>query len=264
MQLKSHTMPPQANALLDLVRAISGTSLAGLYLHGSFVGSGLQELSDLDFILVVKRPLSEAERQAFLRDLLSLSAHHPARVTKQRCLDVLCVTANELQRPSYPGHCEFIYGEWLREGFEAGAALAPFIDPVVTLLVAQAREEAVPLHGPPLADLADQSVELLVPRALLDSLAPLLADLQWDQRNVLLTLARMLRTAIIGDFVSKDAAALWAAERLPSAAAHTLRQCGLAYRGKLTDWQARPDDAEELADHLGQKITEALTSKHRL
>jgi hypothetical protein len=58
-----------------------------------------------------------------------------------------------------------------------------------------------------------------------DELPSLVADLESDTRNVLLTLARMWTTVATGRIVSKDAAAAWALERLPPSARARSRAC---------------------------------------
>lgn len=254
-----HNTPPQARAVLSMCQRLLGSNLVGVYLHGSFVASGLRPLSDLDFLVVSAHPLSAFCRSQFLRRLLSLSARQPSGPNSPRCLDIFTMTTGELRKPSYPAKSEFIYGEWLRKGFEGGDALVPFVDPVVTLMIAQARPEAISLYGPPLHDLVPRLPRSHVAKALADSLQPLLDNLKGDERNVLLTLARMWRTASERDFIAKDAAAFWAADRLPPPTARILRQCGLAYQGRyIDDWQSQRADAEQAAVILKGLILASL------
>jgi hypothetical protein len=55
------------------------------------------------------------------------------------------------------------------------------------------------------------------------------------ERNVLLTLARMWRTAVTGEFVPKDAASTWAAAHLPGEPGDLLERAGRAYAGDPGD-----------------------------
>jgi hypothetical protein len=66
------------------------------------------------------------------------------------------------------------------------------------------------------------------------ALPSLLDNLIGDERNVLLTLARMWRTAT-GEFVTKDAAAEWAISRLPEQIAEVLICARDAYLGRTKD-----------------------------
>lgn len=252
-------LPVQAATLVALCKSLLGSDLVGVYLHGSFIGGGLRPLSDLDFLVVSKHRLSDFRRSLFLSRLLKLSARHPSGAQAPRCLDILMICAGDLRKPSYPARCEFIYGEWLRAGFEHGEKLMPLADPVVTLMIAQARPEAIALHGAPLDHLMPRVPALHVPCALLESLHPLLDTLIGDERNVLLTLARMWRTATTGEFVAKDVAAFWAADQLPASVARTIRNCGLAYQGRYADdWRMYQKEVREAADTLRDILLAAL------
>ena len=101
--------------------------------------------ADLDFLVVCKHPISNFRRSQFLSRLMTLSARYPSGSRSPGCLDVLMIRAIDLTNPPYPARCEFIYGEWLRPGFEQGKTLLPLAEPVVTLMIAQARLEALPL-----------------------------------------------------------------------------------------------------------------------
>src|SRR5690606_34256793 len=105
---------------------------------------------------------------------------------------------------AYPPRSEFIYGEWLRDAFEAGEVPKPTRDPELTVLIAQARQEAKPLIGPEAAELLPIVPPALLYRAIGDALPALLDNLAGDERNVLLTLTRMWRTLSTGEIVPKD------------------------------------------------------------
>jgi hypothetical protein len=255
----SRDTPAQAAGFVALCQELLGSDTVGVYLHGSYVAQGFQPQSDLDLLLVADKPISDSILAQFLERLLNLSARHPTGGSNPRCLDILAVTTHELAAPAYPGHCQFLYGEWLRQGFEAGGALSPFADPVVTLLLAQAWQEAEPVFGPPFQTLARPLPPEHLPWALRDSLPALLADLRGDERNVLLTLARMWRTVAEGDFVSKDAAADWVAARLPAEHATVMLDAGRAYRGEITDdWALRQPEAEATAAYLRDQLVALL------
>jgi len=77
---------------------------------------------------------------------------------------------------------------------------------------------------------------------------------------VLLTLARMWRTAATGAFVPKDAAAAWAAARLPSAQGAWLELAGRAYVGaRADDWHGREAVVAALTERLRWEIERACS-----
>lgn len=259
---KSNIVPAQAMRFLDICHDLLGEAVLAVYLHGSIVKSVLGPQSDLDLLLVTTEKLSDADRASFLAQLVKLSARHPSGPNDPRCLDVLAVTATELSKPSYPARSEFIYGEWLRGGYDSGEPLLPVTDPVVTLMIAQAYQEAQIIYGPPLASMMSPIPRPQIDQALLHSLHPLLDNLVGDERNVILTLARMWRTSADGEFVGKDAAAEWAAERSPADIAETVRNCGRAYKGEFKDeWPAHEPQASKAATYLGERVVEILKGR---
>ena len=68
-------MPPKTSALLEKLKSelteILTDNLVGIYLHGSYVlGSYNKQVSDLDYIVVVKQPLSPTEKLALMTKIL--------------------------------------------------------------------------------------------------------------------------------------------------------------------------------------------------
>lgn len=133
----------------------------------------------------------------------------------------------------------------------------PHTDPEYRLLLAQARLQAVALLVTNAARrLPDTSPEQ-VRQAMARALPALLQGLHGDERNVLLTLARMWRTAQAGDFLDKAQAASWAIAQLPAQLAGTLEYARRAYLGQLMDdWSDKQAQAGQLARVLRERIGE--------
>lgn len=249
----------QLQAALALVQEILNLDLQALYLHGSAVAGGLRPQSDLDILAVVDAPLSDEQRQDLIAALLSISAPHPATPGGPRCIELVVCRLADLQRNEHPAKVEFIYGEWLRDAFREGYLSDAAADPEYTLLLAQARQQAQLLWGRDvLADVPVTPIEH-IRQAMRDGVEPLYEGLRGDERNVLLTLARMWRTGVHGDFVTKEQAAEWAIPRLPAELAKTLEYARLAYIGEVLDrWDTRGTEAERLAQALLGNIKQAL------
>lgn len=244
---------------MALLQRILGDGLLGAYLHGSAVTGGLRPQSDIDLLAVVDAALTASQRKALLMDLLRLSGRHPAAAGAPRCLEVMVFCRADLARGAYPARAEFVYGEWLRGAFEAGEQPIPERDPEYSLILAQARQEAIPLLGPPLAELLPDVPAEHVRQAMRDVLPGLLDGLSGDERNVLLTLARMFYTASTGKFVTKDAAASWAIPRIPDPDAMMLDHARRAYLGEVADdWTDQGNVARQLAEQLGEFVSDAL------
>ena len=233
--------------------------LLGIYIHGSALDGALKPQSDIDLLAVIKNPLSAEERSKLLAALMQLSGRHPAQDIHERCLEVMIFIQAELAANEFPARVEFVYGEWLRDSFEAGEVPLPNNDPEYTLVLAQAYSEAFSLYGPPAQTLLPQITSEHIKDAMRILLPSLVEGLGGDERNVLLTLARMLYTATTGRFTSKDQAAAWAKPLLSEAAADLLSYACLAYLGAvLDDWTDRRSQTVCLTDELTRRISALL------
>ena len=74
---RAHPDDPRVRILLHHIAAACrntlGDTLAGVYVHGSLAfGCFCWTQSDIDFLVAVRRPLSQAQKEALLRALLAL------------------------------------------------------------------------------------------------------------------------------------------------------------------------------------------------
>jgi aminoglycoside 9-adenylyltransferase len=252
-------VPDEAVAALDAVEAVLGRPALGAILSGSAVDGGLRPLSDVDLLVVVEDAPDDVARRRLAVELMRLSGRYGGG-GPVRPLDVTLVRHADVVPWRYPPTRAFAYGEWLRAAYEAFAGPAPGPHPDVAIALAQARAIGVALRGPAARDLLDPVPEADLRRALLDALPELLGDLRGDERNVLLTLARMWQTAATGEFVPKDAAAVWAAARLPSGQGAWLELAGRAYVGACADdWQGREAVVAALSERLRAEIERACS-----
>lgn len=252
----SRAAPPvEALAASSIAEKLLGSSLLAVYLHGSAASGRLRPQSDVDLLAIVDEPLTASLREALARALMRISALHPARPGGPRCVELTILLKSGLS--AHPIRSEFVYGEWLRDAFEAGRIAGPGFDPDHTLTIARARDEAIAIMGPPAREMLPPVPREVVRRAMRETLPGLRDALAGDERNVLLTLARMWRSAAIGDFVAKDEAAEWAAALVPDGVAKPLLDARDAYRrGGGDDWRGR--EASLAADHLRRAIADLL------
>jgi predicted nucleotidyltransferase len=229
-----------------------------VYLHGSAVSGGLRPQSDVDLLVVTERPMTDAMRASLLAALMRTSGRYPASPDGPRCVKPMVFLMSHLSAMAYPARSAFIYGEWLRDAFEAGEVPRPVSEPEFTLVLAQARQEARVLVGPAAAELLPPIPDDHVRQAMRDVLPSLLANLTGDERNVLLALARMWRTATTGEFVTKDAAE-WAIPRPRDDIAAVLVCARDAYRGRTNDtWETHQTEVRQAASYLYHRIAELL------
>jgi streptomycin 3"-adenylyltransferase len=248
-------VPEEARQALPVLEHCLGDSLVAVHLHGSAMGNGLRPLSDVDLLAVVNRPTTPEVRKLLVEALLPVSGRYPAPPGASRPIELTVLLLADLQPAPYPARVEFVYGEWLRADFETGAVPEPNADPGHTLLLAQARSEAQALKGAALPELLAPIPPSDVRRAIGEALPSLVGNLKGDERNVLLTLARMWRTLSSGEFVPKDVAARWAAAQLPAGPSALLSLAADGYLGAARDdWNGRERDVEELVDLLRGRI----------
>ncbi len=251
-------IPVEARQGLALLKELPGVSLAGVYLHGSAAMGGLQRDSDVDVLAALGSGLPELSRKRLTDGLLLLSGK-PGSGSAARPLEVIAVNLPDLVPWRYPPRREYLYGEWLREGFRRGEVPEPADDPDLALILAQAMQHSVPLTGPDITDILPPIPPSDVRAAMRDSLPGLMASVWGDERNVLLTLARMWYTAETGGFAAKDAAARWALPRLPEDGAALLDTAARAYRGETADhWAGRGPEVAALARELAEAVTSCL------
>lgn len=253
------SIPPEATKALPLLKHRLGSSLAAVYLHGSAVAEGLRKRSDVDLLVIVSKALSAPVRARLSADLMKVSGLYPRDPVGRRPLEVMIVRLADLEQMPYPARAEFVYGEWLRGALESGAVPQAEASPEFTLLLAQARGEAVPLVGPSIVDMVPDIPSDVIRRAIGDLLPELVESFEGDERNVLLTLARMWRTLGTGQFVSKDSAADWAGPQLSDQAAGTLALARDAYLGDGNDdLHIRRTEVSQTVEEIRERILAIL------
>ncbi|WP_411112472.1 aminoglycoside adenylyltransferase family protein [Streptomyces sp. 029-5] len=245
---------PGTEDIVGLVRQVLGADVVGGYLHGSAVLGGLRPHSDIDVLVVVRRPTTPRERRALVDGLLEISGQK-ARHGPARPVELTVVVQSDVNPWSYPPRCDFQYGEWLREAYERGLTPSPAPSPDLAPLITMVLLGQAPLTGPPPDDvLAPVPHEDLV-RGIVDGVPDLLAELGSDTRNVLLTLARVWMTVATGSVASKDAAAAWALARLPAEHRPPLARARAVYLG---DEEERWDDLLPYTDALAAHVVAAI------
>ena len=220
----------------------------GFYLTGSAAMAGLRPDSDIDLVLVTQRSLSRAERRALLTLLLKISG---ASGGLARPVELTCVALPDVVPWAYPPTCDLLYGEWLRPAFAGGAIPEPHLSSDLAVMLTALHRHFRVLRGSVPSEIIDPVPDADVRQAILDSLPSLLTDLVGDERNVLLTLARMLVTISTGQIVSKDEAARRVESVLPEPARSILNEAAESYLGLVHgDWSAQQPQVQQTAAHL--------------
>ncbi len=251
-------IPKEAMQALNMIEELLGSSAVAVYLYGSAVVGGLRKDSDVDVMTVINHGLSEISRRNLADRLLAISGK-VGNADFLRPLEVTVIRHDDVVPWKYPPKKEFIYGEWLRGIFEQGRIPEPAYDPDLTIILSQVRYSSIALLGGDASEILTSVPMADIKRAMKDCLPDLMHNLKGDERNVILTLARMWVTAATGEFLPKDEAAKWAIPHLPKEQASLLELAGKAYRGEYVDlWENLDLEVAALVHHLKKEIAYCL------
>ena len=245
--------------LVDHLRSRRPGDTVGIYLYGSAVAGGLRPDSDIDLLVLARRSLSTTERESLTRLLLSTSGWRGHRTPfpeagDRRPIELTILVVGEDHPWVAQPHYDYQYGEWLRADISAGHMLRPADESDILLLVATALDCHRVLYGPALTEI----VAPLAPETIRDAAVAVLPDLldglAGDERNALLTVARIVVTVETGRIVSKDAAARYIAEQLSDADRGPIELALAGYLGTADDeWSGRTAQVHDLASRLAAR-----------
>ncbi|MFR2591445.1 MAG: aminoglycoside adenylyltransferase domain-containing protein [Ruthenibacterium lactatiformans] len=207
---RAHPDDPRVRILLHRIAAACrntlGDTLAGVYVHGSLAfGCFCWTQSDIDFLVAVRRPLSQTQKEALLRALLALEPDAPSKglevsaVLEAYCRAFIHPTPYELHySPMHRARC-------LRD-LPAYCAEMHGADPDLAAHFTVARAVGLTLWGPPA-----ESMFGPVPRAAyLDSIrqdvGTACSDILRTPASTTLNLCRTLAFAQEGLVLSKNKA----------------------------------------------------------
>jgi|SRR5690554_145134 Predicted nucleotidyltransferases len=250
-------IPDEAKRAQSVVEGVLGDSIIGIYLFGSAVVGGLKRDSDVDILVAVSDPPTFEQRKALVSQLMSVSGAigNPQAI---RPLELTVMTVSDVVPWQFPPRAEFVYGEWLREEFEAGNVPEPIRDPDLAVVLKKVIDNSLPLYGSSAEKVFEPVPMTDIRRAIRDSLPGLLAEAAGDERNVVLTLSRMWLTAATGNIAPKDAAAEWAEKQVPPQHKMLLKYAREGYLGMIEDRWGKQERFEALVSYMEKLIEECL------
>lgn len=200
----------------EMSRAVFGENLIGVYLHGSLaMGCFNPQKSDLDLILVVEKPVSDAEKLKFLQCLMLLNEEAPEKGFE------LSIVKKEVCRPFvYPTPFEFHYSNGHREAvrsdmpgyIEGMQGVDKDLGAHFTII----NRYGISLYGPPVE-------EIFAPVPKRDYFDSIWFDVQNAEADILdspmyivLNLCRVLGYVRDGLVLSKKTGGEWGVQHLPA------------------------------------------------
>lgn len=241
--------------------------LLGLAVFGSAATSGLRPDSDIDLIMVTASSLTTRERRELVELLLITSGWRGHAATFPDAADRRPIELTSLvSAPDTPWRAcprrDFQFGEWLRADLLRGNLPTPAEDPDLVILAATALHGHQVLFGPPLDALIAPIPREVLGEAMIAAIPELLAGLPGDERNTLLTLARILVTLETGRIVPKDTAAAQIAGSLSEPGRRLLTRAGDEYlEGRDGRWTGDGGDVADLATELARRAMQLDTRR---
>jgi predicted nucleotidyltransferase len=203
----------QVDGLAAWLRSALGSSLVGVYLHGSLaLGCFYPATSDIDVLVVTAVALSPTAR-------LGLAGHLLAHSRSPHPLEISVLTIEGLRPWRHPAPYDFHYSESWRGRFLAarGHDEVPLdgVDPDLAAHVTVLAHRGVCVCGKPIGEVFPP-----VPRR--DYLESVRADLEWSRASwadtpayAVLNLARTCAFLTDGSILSKDEGGRWALHGMP-------------------------------------------------
>jgi streptomycin 3"-adenylyltransferase len=247
-------MVEQAHRAAAIVRETLRDAVIGVYLHGSAVEGGLRHRSDVDVLAVTRRPSTRDERRSMIAQLLPISGWH-ATDGPARSIELTIIVQDQVRPWRYPPVLDLQYGDWWRA--EYGRDEEPWTSPSpdLAIVLTAARASGRALFGPPIAEVLDAVAIADLRRAVLDAMPSLIADVEGDEANVVLTFCRMWLTMVTGAIKPKDVAADWAVERLPPEHGEVVARARGVYLGESADdWEDLSDEVRVCVDALRREV----------
>lgn len=244
----------QIDETINLVKAVVGEKVLGIYLYGSYIQGGLMPQSDIDIFVLLNDPTDDGEKQQLVKGLLEISIEDPN--DKRRPIELNMATQAELKPWSGSPHMDFQYGEWIRQEIESGK-ISPSADADTDLaiIVTQVLTQGKKLYGEDASQLLDPLPFEEVQRIMVSEVDGLLAELQDDTRNVLLTLVRIWNSLESNTINSKQDAAAWALDKIPQVFKPLLEHALAVRLGKTDeDWGSYQTLVRPFSEYIVSEI----------
>lgn len=254
----------QIEQTLSLLHDVYTHDLLGVYLFGSAISGGLQKYSDIDIFVVIKRTTRSNEKNQLVAGLLEISGLYMKDVKYP--LELTIVVQSQINPWHYQPPFDFQYGEWLRDDFEKGNITPwPSKDmPDLALLITQVLLSSKLLFGLPPGKILPPIPYNDCVKAMAAALPELMANLESDTRNVLLTLARTWLTLETDTIYSKPEAAIQVIPRLPKEHQLVLGRARAICLGEEAEyWDDMKNAILPCATFMRDKISECINMAKR-
>lgn len=226
--------PPDVAGLLsriaDTFQAELGGNLVGIYLHGSLAMDCFNpQVSDIDFLAVVREPLDLDTKQNVVASLLKLNEAAP-----RKGLEMSIVTAEQARHVTYPPLFELHFSPtWFRRYQDGRASLDAITgDPDLAAHFVITRARGIVLWGEPIAQVFGDVPDEYYTASILEDAREVLADITSHPVYSVLNLCRVLVFLKQHKITSKLEGGEWALEHLNDQYRPVIEQALEEYAGQ--------------------------------
>ena len=228
-------------------------NLVGVYLHGSAVmGCYQPKKSDLDFMVVVKENMTDADKRAFLDSIVMLDAAGPAKG-----IEMSIVTRDVCDPFVYPTpfilHYSRMHTAWYRRDPEDYIRKMNGTDSDLAAHFSVIRGRGVCLYGLPIAEVFGEVPEEDYLDAMWEDISGAEEEITENPMYLILNLPRVLAWLKEKKVLSKKEGGEWGLGSLPEAYHPLLRSALKEYAEGINE-QYDPETAKRYAAYMLEQI----------
>ncbi|MBF4693764.1 aminoglycoside adenylyltransferase domain-containing protein [Fusibacter ferrireducens] len=176
-------------------------NLIGIYIHGSYaMDSFYYEYSDIDLLIVVKKPLSYITKRQFVEELIKLSKRGP-----QKGIELSIILEEDVKKMIHPLKFDFHFSNAHIERYEKDEKYMcdKGTDPDLIAHLKVTKERGVVLFGKPIHEIIGEVKELDFINSIMNDLEDIHLNTDLDCTYYLLNLLRFRYYLIEGKIYSK-------------------------------------------------------------
>ena len=247
-------------------REIFGSTLTGVYLHGSLaMGCFHPEKSDLDLLVVVREDITEEQKLAFMKEVVRLNASAPAKgiemsvVKEEYCRNFVYPTPFEL-------HFSNAHRDWYQRDPEDYVKNMKGVDKDLAAHFTITRKYGIALYGPPVPNVFGE-----VPRA--DYIDSIWFDIEGAEEDILdnpmyviLNLCRVMAYLKDDRIISKKQGGAWMLmqlEQMSDVRILELIQKALRCYAEGTEMQLETEEEQEMAREFAGDMLQRIQRRCR-
>lgn len=232
--------------------AILGEKLTGIYLHGSAaMGCWQPEKSDLDFLVVVKEPLTEEEKREYLDRVTALDAESPGKGIEMSIV-LRDVCAPFVYPTPFLLHYSRMHTEWYRQDPEDYIRRMNGTDRDLAAHFTVIRNRGICLYGLPVEEVFGRVPEEDYLDSILNDVSCAVEEISDNPLYLILNLARVLAYRKEKTVLSKKEGGMWGLRHLPQKYRPLIRSALDEYENGTTKQYDSLQAREYAAWMLGQ------------